>query len=87
MRIETPLEAIVRVSNMDALKYRTDAALPSLEAPSPDFTRSRELLSDIRIMYGEGHPLVLELADEYEIAVAQGLKAEATIHRLTKGNS
>jgi len=53
-------------------------------------TRSQELISRVRALarrcpQGAIHQAALELAEEYEIAVNQALKAEETIHRLTKG--
>lgn len=46
-------------------------------------TRSQELLREIRWSYA-AHPLVLELAQEYEIAIAQALSMERVIHEIEK---
>jgi hypothetical protein len=53
-------------------------------------TRSEALLARVRTLaarcpHGAIQAAALEMADEYEIAVAQALKAEATIHEMTKG--
>jgi hypothetical protein len=48
-----------------------------------EVTTSQELIAEARRLLGEV-PIVKKLCDEYEIAIAQNLRLEETIHRLTK---
>ena len=52
-------------------------------------TRSQELIAIVRTLAarcprGAIHQAALEMAREYEIVMAQALRAEETIHNLTK---